>query len=47
VVAWGERIDSPLWEGRVDGQAYVCRDFVCQAPQSTPEGLREQLAATP
>jgi uncharacterized protein YyaL (SSP411 family) len=45
VVAWGERIDSPLWEGRVDGQAYVCRNFACQAPQSTPEGLREQLAA--
>jgi uncharacterized protein YyaL (SSP411 family) len=43
VLAWGERYDSPLWDGRVDGQAYVCRDYACQAPQDTPEGLRVQL----
>jgi uncharacterized protein len=43
VLAWGERYDSPLWEGRVDGRAYVCRDYACQAPQETPEGLRAQL----
>ena len=43
VLAWGERYDSPLWEGRVDGRAYVCRDYACQAPQDTPEGLRAQL----
>jgi uncharacterized protein YyaL (SSP411 family) len=43
VLAWGERYDSPLWEARVDGQAYVCRQYACQAPQDTPEGLRAQL----
>ena len=40
VLAWGEPYDSPLWEARVDGLAYVCRDYACQAPQDTPEGLR-------
>jgi uncharacterized protein len=43
VLAWGERYESPLWEGRVDGLAYVCRHYACQAPQDTPEGLRAQL----
>ena len=44
VLAWGERYDSPLWDGRTDGLAYVCHNFACQAPQDTPEGLRDQLA---
>ena len=43
VLAWGERYASPLWDGRVDGRAYVCRDYACQAPQDTAEGLRAQL----
>jgi len=43
VLAWGERYESPLWEGRDDGLAYVCRQFTCQAPQSDPDGLRGQL----
>ena len=43
VLAWGERYDSPLWEGREDGHAYVCRDHVCQLPQDTVEGLSELL----
>jgi hypothetical protein len=43
VLAWGERYESPLWDGRVDGKAYVCRDYACQAPQDTPDGLRAQL----
>jgi uncharacterized protein YyaL (SSP411 family) len=38
----------PLLEGRglVDGApaAYVCRQFTCQAPVTTPEQLREALA---
>ncbi len=45
VLAWGERSASPLWEGRADGQAYVCQQYVCQAPQDTAAGLRSQLAA--
>ena len=38
----------PLLDGRglVDGApaAYVCRQFTCQAPVTTPEQLREALA---
>ena len=45
VLAWGEPYDSPLWEQRADGLAYVCRQYACQAPQDTVEGLRAQLAA--
>jgi uncharacterized protein YyaL (SSP411 family) len=44
VLAWGQRYDSPLWEGRADGLAYVCRNYACQAPQDTAEGLRQQLS---
>ena len=43
VLAWGEPYESPLWDGRVDGLAYVCQHYACQAPQDTPEGLRAQL----
>jgi uncharacterized protein len=44
VLAWGERYDSPLWEGREDGRAYVCEGFACRQPASTPEELAAQLA---
>ncbi len=47
VLAWGERYDSPLWEGRTDGYAYVCRDFVCSAPQDDLDGFAEQLLGRP
>ncbi|CAB4539639.1 MAG: DUF255 domain-containing protein [Actinobacteria bacterium] len=43
VVAWGEPYDSPLWDGRRPGMAYVCRDFACQQPVDTPDALRAQL----
>jgi len=45
VLAWGERYDSPLWEGRRDGYAYVCRDYACQAPVDTAEALVNQLTS--
>ena len=38
VLAWGERYDSPLWEGRDEPAAYVCRDYACQLP--SPHGRR-------
>jgi uncharacterized protein YyaL (SSP411 family) len=44
VLAWGERYDSPLWEHRQDGLAYVCRQYACLAPQDSVDGLVEQLA---
>lgn len=46
VVAWGEPLTSPLWEGRSIGAAYVCRDYVCQLPATSPTELRERLATT-
>ncbi len=44
VLAWGERFDSPLWEGRTDGNAYVCENFTCQIPVTTAEDLLTQLS---
>jgi uncharacterized protein YyaL (SSP411 family) len=44
VLAWGERYDSPLWEGRDDGRAYVCRHYACQLPAKDVAGLERQLA---
>ncbi|WP_420450430.1 thioredoxin domain-containing protein [Ilumatobacter sp.] len=43
VLAWGEPYDSPLWEGRTPGHAYVCRDHVCAAPVTTKEDFIEAL----
>jgi len=48
VLAWGDRYDSPLWEGRDDpvdgtGLAYVCRGYTCQAPLTDAAALREAL----
>ncbi len=47
VLAWGEPYDSPLWEGRTEGHAYLCRDHVCERPATTPEELYEQIAGRP
>ena len=43
VLAWGERYDSPLWENRPDGFAYVCHDHVCELPVSTVDDLADQI----
>jgi hypothetical protein len=43
VLAWGERTDSPLWEGRADGAAYVCHRFACTTPAGDPATLAAQL----
>ncbi|HXQ75135.1 MAG TPA: thioredoxin domain-containing protein [Acidimicrobiales bacterium] len=43
VLASGERTGSPLWEGRVDGFAYVCRHYACREPSTSPETLASRL----
>jgi uncharacterized protein YyaL (SSP411 family) len=45
VLAWGEPYPSPLFEGRKDGFAYVCRDYACLAPTDNVEELVAQLVA--
>jgi len=45
VLAWGEPFASPLWEGRDQPAAYVCRAFVCGMPASSVDELVEQLDA--
>ncbi|MFZ9016998.1 MAG: hypothetical protein ACO23O_08395, partial [Ilumatobacteraceae bacterium] len=47
VLTWGEPFDSPLWDPRTDGMAYLCRGSVCERPVDTPEALVEQIAGTP
>jgi len=43
VLAWGERYDSPLWDGREDGRAYVCQHYACRLPAEDVETLAAQL----
>lgn len=45
VLEWGERSTSPLWEGRFDDAAYVCRDGVCLLPIDSPEALIGALSS--
>jgi uncharacterized protein YyaL (SSP411 family) len=48
VLAWGPPGEVPLLEerGTVDGHAaaYVCANFVCEAPVTEPSALAELLA---
>ena len=45
VLAWGERYDSPLWEVRARRpRVRVPRQYACQAPQDSADGVRAQLA---
>ena len=43
VFAHGSPVPGPLFEGRDEHHAYVCRDRVCGLPAATPEELRGQL----
>ena len=43
VLSWGEPTGSPLWEGRGDGAAYVCRRYVCLIPAHDTATLEAQL----
>ncbi len=44
VLTWGERWESPLWEGREDGRAYVCQGYACQLPAEDAVTLEAQLS---
>jgi uncharacterized protein YyaL (SSP411 family) len=46
VIAWGESFDSPLWADRIQGNAYVCKNYACLLPASTADELRARLATT-
>ena len=46
VLAWGDPIDSPLWEGRDEGKAYVCRNHACLLPANNAEELLERIATS-
>jgi uncharacterized protein YyaL (SSP411 family) len=43
VLAWGQPYESPLWEHREEGFAYVCRHYACQLPADDVETLLAQL----
>ncbi|MDQ4132846.1 MAG: thioredoxin domain-containing protein [Actinomycetota bacterium] len=45
VLAWGQPYPSPLFEGRTEGLAYVCRNYACQKPADNVADLLGQLAA--
>ncbi|MBS1265041.1 MAG: hypothetical protein MAG471_00869 [Acidimicrobiaceae bacterium] len=44
VLAWGERGDGPLWEGRDGDRAWVCHNHSCLAPVESPEALLAALS---
>ncbi|MEP7204356.1 MAG: thioredoxin domain-containing protein [Ilumatobacteraceae bacterium] len=46
VLAWGTPYDSPLWEQRSNGFAYVCQHYACQTPADTVEMLLAHLSMT-
>jgi len=43
VLAWGKPYESPLWEHREQGFAYVCRHYTCQLPADTVDELLTHL----
>ena len=48
VLARGTPGPGPLWQGREEGLAYVCRGSVCDLPAADPDALRARLNdATP
>ena len=43
VLAHGQAFDSPLWQARNEGLAYICKGFVCLEPISIPTALSDAL----
>lgn len=46
VLAHGQPMDGPLWEGRTEGNAYVCRGNLCLAPATSASELADRLATS-
>ena len=44
VLSFGEPIDSPLWQNRPSGFAFVCQNYVCSAPAKSIAELDQALA---
>ena len=44
VLSFGEPIDSPLWQNRPSGFAFVCQNYVCSAPAQSIAELDQALA---
>jgi uncharacterized protein YyaL (SSP411 family) len=44
VLSFGEPIDSPLWQNRPSGFAFVCQNYVCSAPAQSIAELDRALA---
>ena len=47
VLASGAPREGALWEGRSEGEAYVCRGSVCLLPAADPAALGQQLTTDP
>jgi uncharacterized protein YyaL (SSP411 family) len=43
VLAHGQAFDSPLWQARNEGLAYLCKGFACLEPISIPTTLSDAL----
>ena len=43
VLAWGEPYDSPLWDSRGEGYAYVCKGSTCLPPADNPRSVKKLL----
>lgn len=43
VLALGSPFQSPLWEGRKEGNAYICKGFVCLEPVTNAHQLSQTL----
>ena len=46
VLAHGRPVPGPLWEGREEGYAYVCRNGSCDLPAPDAASLSQRLAAS-
>ena len=45
VLAWGEPYESPLFEGRQQGMAYVCESYACKQPVDDVDALLAQVTS--